>query len=367
MRSDRRRFLKAATASLAAAAVPAGAAASPKGALRPIGDWRTLADMPFPVQEVYPSIFVRNGAPLIVNAGGLAVGLTRPIKIATTIYDPAADAWTRGVDLPEARHHLALAFVDGAGLFAVGGFRRTGLDVWTAQTDVWRIEDPATGRWESAAPLPAPRGEAVTVALGGRIHMIGGRSPSGGTAGPNRKWTDQEDVATHLVYDPQADVWESRAPLPGARNSAAGSVLNGEIHVVSGRTVSGGNTPVCHAYDPAADRWREIAPLPEPRRQPAPRGQGGLAGATFGGRLYVFGGEWFGNQGFGDGGVYADSWGYDPATDVWRALAPMTRPRHGLGGVAIESRGDIDGVYAIGGAARPGGDGVTPFLDRFDI
>lgn len=344
---QRRRFLI--TAGAASLVRPARAAPAGDGA------WAPRADMPFPVQEIYPALYRRGDAPVIVNAGGLSPRLGDPVRRPTAVYDPAADEWTRGADLPEARHHLALAALGEPtpALHAIGGFRREGLNIWAMQTQNWRIEDVATGPWEEARPLPAPQAEAMTLVHAGRIHMIGGRTPSGSR---NRDWNDQTDIGVHRIYDPARDAWSEGAPLPAPRNSAAGAVLNGALYVVSGRTVAGGNTPACHAYDPAADSWREIAPLPAPIRQPAPRGQGGLAAAPLNGRLYAFGGEWFA----GEGGVYADAWEYDPETDAWRAIAAMARPRHGLGAVAFN-----DVIYAIGGASKRGGNSTNGFVDAF--
>jgi len=322
------------------------------------GVWRARADMPFAVQEIYPALYKGpDGEPIIVNAGGLSPRLGDPVRRATVVYDPATDKWLRGVDLPATRHHLALAAVDAPtpALHAIGGFTREGLDLRAMQTQNWRTVDIVNGSWAAARPLPAPQAEAVTLSHGGRIHMIGGRTPAGDA---NKSWSDQTDTGAHRVYDPADDAWSTAAPLPFARNSAAGAVLDGALYVISGRTVAAGNTPDCHAYDPDADRWREIAPLPAPIRQRAPRGQGGLAAAALGGRVYAFGGEWFD----GDGGVYADAWEYDPAADAWRAVAAMTRPRHGLGAVAHDGA-----VYVIGGASERGGRATTGYTDRFEI
>jgi hypothetical protein len=95
---------------------------------------------------------------------------------------------------------------------------------------------------------------------------------------------------------------DSRA-LPTARNSAASVVIGDNWHIVGGRTVSGGNTPAHDVYDANEDRWRPAAPMPQ--------GQGGLAAAALGGKLYAFGGEYFDNG----GGVYPESWAYEPTTD----------------------------------------------------
>ena len=232
------------------------------------------------------------------------------------------------------------------------------------RADVWRIDetaiaDPENGAWRPVAPLPAPQAEAVTLAHDGSIHMIGGRAPRGNK---NGDWGDQTDTGAHWAYDPSRDAWDARAPLPSPRNSATGAVIDGVVYVMSGRTVAGGNTPVCEAYDPASDQWRSIAPLPAPIRQAAPRGQGGLAGGALDGKLYVFGGEWFGDN----AGVYADTWEYDPKADAWRAVAPMSRPRHGLGGVSLQDETG-GAIYAIGGATGASAKGTSGFVDRFTI
>jgi len=101
-------------------------------------------------------------------------------------------------------------------------------------------------------------------------------------------------------------------------------------------------------YDAREDRWRTAASMPQ--------GQGGLAAAAIGGKLYAFGGEYFDNG----GGVYAESWQYDPATDRWTALPDMPHPRHGLGAVSVGNA-----IYVIGGALRVGGNQTSPLVEIF--
>ncbi|MCD6075247.1 MAG: hypothetical protein K0Q70_2130, partial [Rhodospirillales bacterium] len=63
------------------------------------------------------------------------------------------------------------------------------------------------------------------------------------------------------------------------------------------------------------------------------------------GLIVVIGGE-----GSSEKGVYAENEAYDPKTDTWRTLAPMSVPRHGTGAAVI------DGVfYMPGGATGRGG------------
>ncbi len=157
------------------------------------------------------------------------------------------------------------------------------------------------------------------------------------------------------MLPPGSDAWTTVAPAPTARNSAAGAVLDGKLHVIGGRTVNGGNTPVHEVYDQTEDRWETAAPLPRP--QAGPRGSGGLAAAAMNGRIFVFGGEWFSPSG---GGIYDQVWAYDPAADAWSEAGTMPTPRHGLGAIRI-----AETVYTIAGAAAVGGNQTSAAVEAF--
>lgn len=343
---DRRAFMVTGSAALAAPAIS-------NARTTKIPQWSSRADMPFAAQEIYPAAFRCGGEPVIVVAGGITAGQGGQLGVTDqcAFYVAVADIWNLGATLPAPRHHLALASTDTT-LFAIGGFAADLEGQWRMQRDVWRIDDLNREQWRPAAPLPAPQAEAVTLSHDGAIHMIGGRTPK---AARNQDWQDQTDTGAHWRYDPVADKWEPRAPMPVPRNSAAGAVLGGELFVISGRTVAGGNTPVCHAYDPKTDQWRDIEPLPASEISGAPRGQGGLAAATLDNTLIAFGGEWFGET----SGVYADAFAFSRTTEIWRRISSMPRPRHGLGAVTIGGA-----LYAIGGATGPSANGVSSFVDR---
>lgn len=346
---DRRAFMISTGAALAAPSVA-------RATRDYLGRWTARADMPFAAQEIYPAEFRCGGEPVIVVAGGITAGDGGKLGVTDkcAFYVAVADIWNMGATLPAPRHHLALASAGGA-LLAIGGFAADAEGQWRMSRDVWRIDDLNRETWRPVAPLPAPQAEAVTLSHGGLIHMIGGRTPKGER---NQDWTDQTDTGAHWVYDPKTDKWDARAPLPDPRNSAAGAVLDGRLYVLSGRTVAGGNTPVCHAYDPQADRWREVAPLPQSSIPGAPHGQGGIAAASLGGLLLAFGGEWFGET----SGVYADTFIYEAKSGFWGEAPKMIRPRHGLGAVTLG-----DAIYAVGGATGPSANGTCAYLDRFNF
>ncbi len=346
---DRRTFLMTSGAALAG---PSLARASQDH----LGRWTGRTDMPFAAQEIYPAAFRCGGEPVIVVAGGITAGDGGRLGVTDkcAFYVAVADIWNMGATLPAPRHHLALASADGA-LFAVGGFAADEQGQWRMQRDVWRIDDLNREKWRPVAPLPLPQAEAVTLSHDGVIHVIGGRTPKGDR---NQDWSDQTDTPMHWIYDPKADKWEARAPLPLARNSAAGAIWGGDLFVLSGRTVAGGNTPACHSYDGKADQWSELAPMPNWTRG-APAGRGGHAAAVMEERgICVFGGEWFGDN----SGVYDSNLVYDPARHRWTGYAPaMPRPRHGLGAVSLGGS-----IYTIGGATGAGVVGTCAFVDRFD-
>jgi N-acetylneuraminic acid mutarotase len=330
---DRRQFLAAS----AAAALPFSTRTAQASA------WEARTPLPWPVQEIYAAVW--NGR--IVTAGGLVGRPGRqPLHVEDRVglYDPVSDAWSEAPVLPARRHHPMMIGDDALGLFAVGGYGVSEAGEWTGMREVWRLEGDA---WVRAASLPEPQGEAVGLAHGGRLHLIGGRSPAGAA---NGGWNDQADVATHRVLDPSVGGWHEARPCPTARNSAAGAVLNGALWVAGGRTVRGGGTGQLDRYDPGEDRWDTLAPIP----RSAAAGQqvgGGLAMVAIGGRLVAFGGEWFAP---GGGGVFRETWIYDPATDAWSAGPDMKTPRHGLAAAAVGGT-----VYAIaGGAVVSGGQAV---------
>jgi len=341
---DRRLFLAASAAALAspAWAGPALARSAPPA-------WTARAELPWPVQEIYCAV---RGDEIVV-AGGLMArpGTDLHIEDRTGIYRPSEDRWVEGPRLPQPRHHPML-IADGDSVYALGGYGRTEAGDWTAMTEIWALKGEA---WEPAGTMPARQSETVGVGLNGRLHLITGRAPKGEA---NGQWNDQGDIADHRVFLPAEGRWETASPCPMARNSAAGAVLDGAIWVAGGRTVSGGGTGRLDRYDPQADRWDTLAPIP---RSEAANNQvgGGLAMAAAGGRLVAFGGEWFQRPG---GGVFAETWIYDPATDAWTQGPDMTTPRHGLAAAAVGGA-----VYAIAGGSVVSGGRATGIVERLTL
>lgn len=311
--------------------------------------WSLAPSLPEAAQEIYPC---GHAGSLHLAGGFTAVdGRINGPTAAHNSWRPGDAAWTAGTPLPSARHHPHLISFENR-LLAFAGFEGpagqplSAAGMWTIQNTGWML--PRGGEaWEAMPDLPAPAAEAVVGITGdGALHLAGGRTWA--KDGQTGAWNDHSDTDHHFVLSGLNSKWERAAPCPHKRNSTAGGVINGALHIIGGRQVGGGNLDHHTVYDYKTDKWRDLAPLPQ--------AQGGLAAASIGGKLYGFGGEFFDNG----GGVYPQGWVYDPARDMWTALPDMPNPRHGLGAVTLG-----DSIYVIGGALQASGVDTSAFVEVF--
>ncbi|MBI4629017.1 MAG: galactose oxidase [Candidatus Rokubacteria bacterium] len=276
------------------------------------GSWTARAPMPTARQEV--AVAALDGRVVVI--GGF--GASRSPVATVEAYDPATDRWETRAPLPVPLHHAAAAVVGGR-LFVAGGFTG-GAVSWTPQRTVYEY-DAARGSWATRAPLRTARGGLALVALGGRLHAVGG--DTGRVTG------------AHEVYDPAADRWTEAPPMPTARDHLAAVAFQGRLWALGGRTsFLGTQYAAVEIYDPAGDRWTEGPPLPI--------GRGGLAAAAVGDRVFVFGGE-------APLRIFSAAEMYEVAGRRWIGKDPMRTPRHGIGAAVVGGR-----VYVPGGGTEPG-------------
>src|SRR5436190_13472854 len=127
--------------------------------------------------------------------------------------------------------------------------------------------------------------------------------------------------------------WTKAAPFPIPEEELYGSVVNGKFYVLGGFGIGGMAPGLVFEYDPAADRWTRKKDMPVKVHHQAQ--------APLNGKLYVFGGCLRGIT--GEGGTQ-NAWEWDPATDTWKALAPLTVKRCAAVAEAVDGR-----IYLIGG------------------
>lgn len=314
--------------------------------------WGKLAPIPEPAEEVYG---VAAGGKFYVF-GGLAPGWTP--KAMVYEYDPDNDAWTKKKTMPLPSHHVALAELNGK-IYVMGGFVKPakGPTAWVPIDNAWEY-DPKTDAWKALAPMPTKRGSPNAVVHNGKIYVIGGASVHPGSketavhpARPHRS------LGTNEVYDPATNKWESRQPMPTARNHAAAGMVNNKIYVIGGRIGAAyvgisSPTDVVEEYDPVTDQWGVVK-----ARMPTPRSA--VAWGVHGGRIYVAGGEAQAPQFMM---AFRAVEAYEPAANRWVSLPQMQLARHGLAGAVVGNR-----LHLVSGDIQSAGTGMEVHTDIHEV
>ena len=207
-------------------------------------------------------------------------------------YDPNTDSWSYRQAMPGAKAwHRATTGPDGK-IYLFGGSTNS-----VPSKDVWAY-DPNTDTWDTSIPQ-MPIEERDTVAVSGPdgiIYLFGGYS----------------NYNTVQAFNPSTQVWQTKSSMPTGRWSAAGALgSDGKIYVVGGGHPGQpdyGVYDTLEAYDPLTDSWETKSPMPTARNYHA---------AAFGGdgKLYAIGGEVYGAGRTGI--VYGVIEVYDPHTDTW--------------------------------------------------
>lgn len=282
------------------------------------GRWSEKAPLPLPRSEMAWAT-AHEGRMHIVGGYG-EQRVDRPYH---HVYEASADRWRDAAPLPQGANHVGVAFLDGR-LFAIGRF----LEQNRKPHPRCFVYDPASDKWTEIAPLPRPVGSAAVVGIDGRLHVIGGAIGD--------SFDTKKSIDWHLTYEPKADRWDNRTPMPTARDHTGTLVVGKLIHVIGGRVDSfHTNSNLHHAYDPATDKWTPRNPLPTARS--------GHGAVLYRGKVFVMGGE-------GTNRVFGQMEAYDPERDGWEQYAPMPTPRHGLGAALVG-----DAIHVAGGGPIMGG------------
>ncbi len=286
------------------------------------GRWEARAKTP--VNKSSYSLVALNGK---VYAIGGSTGSGAPTN-SVEEYDPSTDAWTARRSMPTARCRIGIVVLDGK-IYALGGKIQEGattdaVEVYDPAKDTWSVRqslskplmgvsaaavngkiykvkgtalsvgrfemvfdfeeyDPAKDVWTQKAPWLFEKEPLETVAIGGRLFVVGGGAFTGGS------------VHSLKEYEIAPDRWVFRRNMPEANAHTihpSWTVLDGKIYTFGGgRRAGDGWMASDHAqrYDPATDRWEELPPMEEKKI--------GMGVAVIGKRIYVVGGEKMGASG----------------------------------------------------------------------
>jgi N-acetylneuraminic acid mutarotase len=266
---------------------------------------------------------------LLYVVGGSDATSSTASKRANEAYDPMTDAWVAKAPI---QNGAGLAYA-GAGviagkLYVVGGCFFS--DCIPGNTNALEVYDPVADAWTTKAPMPTARNMVAVGVINGKLYVAGGE----GQCGPCVPTSVLE------VYDPSTDTWASKAAMPTARAELTAGVVNGILYVIGGRTGGGASASVSvgtvEAYDPATDTWTTRLGMPTPR-------QDAIVG-VLNGMIYVAGG-----YSASSGSVLNAVEAYDPIANAWTTKQSMPTARSFLSG------GVVGGVlFAVGGNTASG-------------
>ena len=138
--------------------------------------------------------------------------------------------------------------------------------------------------------------------------------------------------------------WTKLAPFPAPAQEIGGTVVDDKVYIMGGLPAGNNTTPkgINWEYNATTDKWTQKKPMPLAAHH--------IAVVGYRSKIYVFGGGAQLEPGGPNWVPINNAWEYDPATDNWKALAPMPTAR----GAAVAAQ--VGGkIYVIGGAsAHPG-------------
>ena len=171
-------------------------------------------------------------------------------------YETKTNSWHPAPPLPTATASGALVRL-GRSLHYFGGF----LDRDTTTGNHYVLSLDGGTQWETRAPLPKVRGHHAGVAVGGKLYAVGGQFLHDS---PNVK-----DLNFVHVYDPKTDSWQelTSLPVPCSHHEMSTIAIKGKIVVIGGLNRNNkllGKRGLSHifSYDPKTDKWTELSPLP---------------------------------------------------------------------------------------------------------
>ncbi|XP_044283298.1 kelch-like protein 4 isoform X1 [Varanus komodoensis] len=245
-----------------------------------------------------------------------AVGGMDATKGTTTIekYDLRTNSWIQIGTMNGRRLQFGVAVIDNK-LYIVGG--RDGLK--TANT----VEcfNPVTKVWTVMPPMSTHRHGLGVAMLEGPMYAVGGHDG----------WSYLNTVER---WDPQARQWNYVASMATPRSTVGVAALNSKLYAVGGRDGSSCLKSM-ECFDPHTNKWSICASMSKRR--------GGVGVATYNGFLYAVGGH--DAPASNHCSRLSDCVErYDPKTDTWTTVAPLSVPRDAVGICPLGDR-----LYAVGG------------------
>src|SRR2546427_4910282 len=149
--------------------------------------------------------------------------------------------------------------------------------------------------------------------------------------------------------------WTKLAAFPEPAEELLGASAGGKMYVFCGLAPGWKPIGMVYEYDAAGDKWTKKKPMPLASHH--------VSFTEYKGKIYAFGGFVLPQSGPAAWAPVDNAWEYDPATDNWKALAPLPTKRGSPVAVTV-----ADKMVVIGGATTlPGSTSVHPARPPYSV
>lgn len=272
-----------------------------------LGSWSLGPSIPTARKEIANATVVAENK--IYVLGG--VEQSGSISNKLEIYDIESGSWTAGSSIPKSVWRASAAVQNGT-IYLFGGYQSLNPFPFNPSIEVYKYTI-ATDSWEQVSNMPIARGASSAVALGDKIHLVGGANTSA--------------LSRMDIYTPATDSWETAPSMSVTRSGLTAIAVDNKIYAFGGYDLSAGVVSKSSAEVFDNGNWSSIANMSVERL--------GIDAAVINGVIYVMGGSSSSAQ---------TNLSYTISTNSWTELASMPTPVSFMGVVSAN-----DKVYAIGG------------------
>ncbi|XP_042562235.1 kelch-like protein 23 [Clupea harengus] len=249
------------------------------------------------------------------------------------IWDPIADTWVQGKDMPDYSRESYSTSLLGPDIYVTGGYRTETIE---ALDSVW-LYNADSNDWTEGCPMITPRYYHCSVALRGCIYALGGYR--GGAPARETEF-----------YDPLKKEWFPVADMIQGVGNATACVLNDRIYVTGGHYGYRGTCTYekIQMYKAETNEWSIATICPHPEY--------GLCSVPLDNKLYLVGGQT----------TITDC--YDAERDEWRQMSAMKERRMECGAAIINGCIYVTGGYSYSkGTYLQSVEKYDPELDTWEI
>jgi N-acetylneuraminic acid mutarotase len=190
---------------------------------------------------------------ILVFLIALCLTVAKPVSSSA---NTAEDTWVEKAPMPTPRAGLGVVSVDDK-IYAIGGastapYHNQAENLLSINEEY----DPTTDTWTVKPSMPTPRAYFAIAAYQNKIYCIGGVVGS-------EKLEDSGGITHSLfvysgineVYDTITETWETKASMPIDDARFQANVVDGKIYAIGSQFT--------YVYDPTADSWTQKTPVPE--------------------------------------------------------------------------------------------------------